>query len=334
MKQPKPFFRRFTKSWYVQIGRRQINLGRDKKLAWEKYHELMAKQDCVAEQLATVAQLFDTYLEWCLTRRSQGTYRNNRLYLRSFIKCVGTRLAIAKLRPHHVTKWMDDHPDWSDTTRNDAISIAQRPFNWAVRQGRLDRNPIACLEDKPPRQRREVVYTPDQWQQVMARIRDEQFRNLMAFLWETGCRPQEARLLEARHVDLRNGVAVFPPSEAKGKKHPRVLFLNDTALELVRPLCTANPTGSVFLNTRGRPWTKDAVKCRLNRLKKKVGMPVLCAYGIRHSFATEGLKNGVDSISLAALMGHSDVSMIARTYQHLARHPDFLREQAGKAKGA
>ena len=43
MKQPKPFFRRFTQSWYVQIGNQQINLGRDRKLAWEKYHQLMAK---------------------------------------------------------------------------------------------------------------------------------------------------------------------------------------------------------------------------------------------------------------------------------------------------
>jgi site-specific recombinase XerD len=149
MKQPKPFYRQFTKTWYVQIGKRQINLGRDKKLAWEKYHELMTQREVVAEQFATVAQLFDVYLEWCSTRRSEGTYFNNRLYLRSFIDCVGTRLVIAKLKPHHITKWMDAHSGWTDTTRNDAISIAQRPFNWAIKQGRLERNPIAHLEDKP-----------------------------------------------------------------------------------------------------------------------------------------------------------------------------------------
>ncbi len=229
---------------------------------------------------------------------------------------------------------MNEHPAWTDTTRNDAISIVQRPFNWAVKQGRLERNPIAHLEDKPSRQRREVVYTPEQWQAIMGHIRDESFRDLMTFLWETGCRPQEARHLETRHVDLRNGVVVFPTSEAKGKKHPRVLFLNDVALEILSKRCAATPNNTLFLNQCGRPWTKDAIKCRLNRIKEKLGMPVLCAYGIRHSFVTEGLKNGVDSISLAALMGHSDVSMIARTYQHLARNPEFLREQARKAKGA
>ncbi len=49
MKQPKPFFRRYTRSWYVQIGKRQIGkrqicLGRDKKAAWEKYHQIMASR--------------------------------------------------------------------------------------------------------------------------------------------------------------------------------------------------------------------------------------------------------------------------------------------------
>ena len=53
MKQPKPFFRRFTQSWYVQIGNQQINLGRDRKLAWEKYHQLMANREAVREQVTT-----------------------------------------------------------------------------------------------------------------------------------------------------------------------------------------------------------------------------------------------------------------------------------------
>lgn len=243
------------------------------------------------------------------------------------------KLTIVKLRPLHITKWMDQHPDWTDTTRNDAISIVQRPFNWAVRQGQVDRNPIAQLEDKPSRQRRDVVYSPEDWQIVMKHVRPGPFHDLLTFLWETGCRPLEARRLETRHVDLNNGVVVFPVSESKGKKQQRVIFLNDAARSILERLCSENPTGPVFLNSRGNPWTKDSIKCRLDRLRKRTELPVLCAYGIRHSYATEGLKNGVDPISLAALMGHSDVSMIAKTYQHLSKNPEFLRKQARKARG-
>jgi hypothetical protein len=41
MRRPKPFFRKQTQTWYVQIGRRQINLGRDEKEAFKQYHALM-----------------------------------------------------------------------------------------------------------------------------------------------------------------------------------------------------------------------------------------------------------------------------------------------------
>lgn len=42
MKRPEPFFRALRGLWYVQFGKKQINLGPDEEQAWAKYHELMA----------------------------------------------------------------------------------------------------------------------------------------------------------------------------------------------------------------------------------------------------------------------------------------------------
>ncbi len=78
MRQPKPFFRMQTKSWYVQIGKCQINLGHDKEIAFVKYHELMASDTDLNYYQSTVAQLLDTYLSWCQKRRSAGTYKKCR----------------------------------------------------------------------------------------------------------------------------------------------------------------------------------------------------------------------------------------------------------------
>ena len=51
-------------------------------------------------------------------------------------------------------------------------------------------------------------------------------------------------------------MAVFPPSESKGKKHHRVLFLNDAALAIVKRRCEQYPTGMLFRNSCGNAWTK------------------------------------------------------------------------------
>ncbi len=39
---PKPFFKKASGVWYVEIHRKQINLGPDREEAFRKYHELMA----------------------------------------------------------------------------------------------------------------------------------------------------------------------------------------------------------------------------------------------------------------------------------------------------
>ena len=40
---PKPFFKKARGVWYVEIRRKQINLGSDREVAFRRYHELMAE---------------------------------------------------------------------------------------------------------------------------------------------------------------------------------------------------------------------------------------------------------------------------------------------------
>lgn len=127
---------------------------------------------------------------------------------------------------------------------------------------------------------------------------------------------------------------IFPAEEAKGEVEPRVIYLVDQAETILRRLAQRHPTGVLFRNSKGNPWTKDSIKCRLTRISKKVGFRVI-AYGARHSFATDALvKGGIDPISTAHLMGHRDTSMVAKVYSHIAKNPEFLRRQARAAHRA
>lgn len=40
---PKPFFKKARRLWYVEINRKQINLGPDREAAFQQYHQLMAR---------------------------------------------------------------------------------------------------------------------------------------------------------------------------------------------------------------------------------------------------------------------------------------------------
>ena len=326
-RQPKPFFRKQTQSWYCSIGGRQILLAKKEDEAHRKFADLMKDQGAVSAEVTTLYALSQSYLDWVKTNRKPGTYANNLLYLKSFIDSVGKRLKIAAVRQHHITAWTADHTNWSSTATNDAIAVVQRMLNWAVEEGLIRYTPLPKVR-KPKRKRRDIFYTAEQWAIIKSHATGPLIP-LLDFLYCTGCRPMEARILEASHI--HGDLVIFPADESKGESDPRVLFLAPEAKAIIERQTKENSTGPLFRNARGNPWTKNAIKCRLQRISEKCGFRVI-AYGARHSYATNALiDGGVDPVSLAHLMGHKDVAMVSRVYSHLAKNPDFLRKQAEKA---
>lgn len=330
MRQPKPFFRKSKQTWYLQLGKRQISLGKDKKSAWQRYHQIMADTEPLKET-ATVEMLFERYLDWVQENRKPGTYDKVRYHLSRFAAFIGKQSKIAALSGSDLADWVEDESTWNSTTRNDAITSVVRCFNWAVGKKYLKSNNVAHVPDKPARKRREVVYSADEWKELRSHVKDKAFGDLIDFMWETGCRPLEARTMEAKHIDLKAGLVMFPPSEAKGERHERVIYLSEKAIEICRDRIKRYIDGPIMRNTRGKAWTKDAINCRFQRLKKKLGRRA-CAYGIRHSYATQGLINGMDSLTLSQLLGHCDVSTLAKNYAHLSKNPDYLRKQAKRLR--
>ena len=77
---------------------------------------------------------------------------------------------------------------------------------------------------------------------------------------------------------------------------------------------------------------QEAKRKLTNRLACKFGTK-LSLYALRHSWATHALERGVDSLTVAVLMGHKDPSTLARVYQHLSKNPSYLLDEAKRAAG-
>lgn len=141
---PKPFFKKTRALWYVEINRKQINLGSDRDAAFRRYHELMAqpRQEKVASD--SVPALVDAFLEWVQRNRSAETYEWYRYRLERFVQRYPD-LRSSDLRPFHVETWADCY-DISVTTRRNYLRSVKRCLKWAKKQGYIDHNPIADLE--------------------------------------------------------------------------------------------------------------------------------------------------------------------------------------------
>jgi hypothetical protein len=60
---PKPWFRPPRNRWFVTLNGRQINLGSDKSVAFERYRALLAKPQQAEVHRESLAGLIDAFLE-------------------------------------------------------------------------------------------------------------------------------------------------------------------------------------------------------------------------------------------------------------------------------
>jgi site-specific recombinase XerD len=52
---------------------------------------------------------------------------------------------------------------------------------------------------------------------------------------------------------------------------------------------------------------------------------------VRHTFATRKILEGVDLVTIATLMGHRDLTMLQKIYQHVKRRSDHLRNALNRS---
>ena len=107
MREPKPFFRNQTRSWYVQIGKKQHNPGLDEQVAKQKYHALMAGRQPVTDETTVYSVLFQ-FLGWNKEQRVGSTHEFYKRHIGSFAAYIGESLTVGELKPFHVTKWLDE----------------------------------------------------------------------------------------------------------------------------------------------------------------------------------------------------------------------------------
>lgn len=283
MRRREPFFKRSHQAWYVQLDGKQVRLGEDKKDAWAKYDELMAARHKAARFVTpglpvpySLGRLLGEFLESAFKDRSPRTRGFYEEKLAPFINHLGGEFPAAELKPLHVEGWVAAHPHWKKGTVRTVWQAVHCLLRWGEKSGRTPHSSV-CDYGKPGASRRTIVISSADYQQIVANIRSAEFRDLVAVAWETGARPQELLKAEVRHFEPSAKRLVFPPEEAKVDKWPRIVYLSDPAAAVIERLAAAHPSGRLFRNQEGRPWTTGSVNCEWVRLRHRMGFAVMKA---------------------------------------------------------
>lgn len=158
------------------------------------------------------------------------------------------------------------------------------------------------------------------------------WRAFLIALRHSGARPGTIAAVTASHVSPAGDAWIIKKHKTVQKtQQPLVVWLHPCLGTLTRILQHFRPTGPLFVNANGEAWTRNAIRLRMARLRKKLGLPQsIVAYSYRHGYAQRALLSGNDIATVAELMGHRDISMIARHYGHLDQARDHLKKAVAK----
>jgi len=143
---------------------------------------------------------------------------------------------------------------------------------------------------------------------------------LIALLYSTGIRREEAASLKLEDLDLRAGLLAVT---GKGNKR-RVAPLGEAALTDLRNYLErravfvkekqSNST-ALFLNRSGDSLSVRSINRLANKFARGVGVE-FTPHTLRHSFATHLLENGADLMLIKEILGHSSLSTTQK-YAHV-----------------
>lgn len=278
----------------------------------------------------TLTLIRDEFLAWTGRFRAAKTVDNYRRYINRFIDQVGD-LPVKELKSHHLLTWGET---WHE------IQAVQRMLSWATLDAELsERNPFKRVK-RPPLGKRKRILDQGTLFKILRAARPE-FRRFLVAMRETLARPQEIRSLcweelfwstkpNGMEAALLSGKALFVMEDYKARDRrldpdtPRVIPITARLGRMLVRLAksTEELTGPIFLNSRNKQYTNNAVRLRMRAIRKTLNIKPdhrgesVVSYTLRHTMATMATANGIRDRILADLLGHTSTRTTAR-YQHL-----------------
>lgn len=195
----------------------------------------------------------------------------------------------------------------------------------------------------PPKVSRKTpdYYQPDQLDQILDALEDAplKWKAMTYLLIDTGCRRGEAAGLKWDRVDLDSGIITIdrallysqgrgvyegPPKNGKSrtvKLAPETLaLLEQHRLEQIEMRLKNGDrwvdSGFVFTQENGDRINPDSISGWLGKFAEQHGLPHLHPHAFRHTAASTMIASGIDLVTTASELGHSNATTTATIYAH------------------
>lgn len=332
-------------------GRRAKFSSKSRALAEQKRKQLIQQRDTIgviARDRFTVGEWLTHWIDATAERHKPSTTQGYRYaaghYLSdSFLNLQLNRVTIERVEAEYE---LMASKGLAGSTRHQVHSILSGAFRSAIRRGHLPINPASMAENKPKIERKPVESLSfAQVTQIEQALESDPQKARWMLALGLGLRPGEVRGLEWHQLDwesktLRVGQQVqmiagelMIIDDAKSSAGDRVIPVPDYLLEILRAhridqltrlgdremwSPDGSPRSWIFTqrNRPGVPITHDSDKTNWANILRRAGLDHVKPYVTRHTAASVLIAHGVDAVTVAEILGHTDANFTIKTYVH------------------
>ena len=217
---------------------------------------------------------------------------------------------------------------------NNIVGIFKRILIEAVKENRLERNPLQYLREMKEPPRPDIYMTSDQINRVLEKSYGRTFYSLFLVAINTGMRRGELaglcwdkvyfdrNFIEVTRLRDRSGLS----DRTKTVKSRRFIPMNAVVRGHLTELKESALCEYVFVDDDGRPFDVNHIYRDFQKALKKASIKDHFRFhDLRHTFASHFMMNGGNIYDLQKIMGHTSLEMTQR-YAHLA--PEHLVKAA------
>lgn len=287
----------------------------DRKLA-EKIHakrlaDALSYKHGFAPSNITLPELLAQWLEYVKNNKKAWDLDNYRIP--KIVAYFGTIKASA-LKTNKIEQFRLDlqSQNIAPSTVNRYCALIRSAYNWGIREGLVDHNPMEGVRFYNEAERARLRYLTPEERTKLINSCSAELRPIVIIALSTGMRQNEILSLRWQHVDLTNKLIYVYRSKSGTPRH--VPLTNE-----VINVLTEIPKVNEFVfqeRIRGHYRTDWAKALEVSSIAD------LHFHDLRHDFASHMVALGKDLYTIASILGHSSLQMTKR-YSHLS--PTGLR---------
>jgi integrase len=266
---------------------------------------------------STVREILALYMA---SRKMVGINLKNTLYHLKPVSVAFANREVSSLERRDMVLFINDQEQAGvkSLTAHRRLSILRAALSWAAENGLIEANPLVGA--KIPKGRPERIAPPSiaEFYALMAAAPNHLQRALLLAV-SLGVRvgPSELLSLQWRDVDIERGMIRVWSADKNPNRPFRDVPVRGDVLESIKVWKHEDRflQPETIVHYRGQPI--NSLKRSWKTCKEDAGITRrLRPYDMRHAFATYALDAGADIKAVADTMGHSDISMILKHYQH------------------